>query len=89
MSMVYVMKYVKFRLPDIKESSEVQSIQVADGNVSSEVGLPILLHMVFPRWFAAATINTNAFKVAFEVNINIVFSDNHVVTENIPLILCR
>ena len=71
----------------VRGSSEVQSIQVCDGDIQH--GVELLLHMVFPRWFVSTTINTSAFKVSFEVNINIIFANNHVVTENLPLTLFR
>ena len=33
----------------IKESSEVQSIQIGDGDVMKNISLPI--YMIFPRWY--------------------------------------
>jgi len=70
-----------------RDATEIQSIQIADGNVVRN--LPIPLHMVFPRHFTCSTTITNTFKVEFEVNLIIAFTDNHMITENFPIILCR
>uniref|UniRef100_UPI00358F60F2 vacuolar protein sorting-associated protein 26C n=1 Tax=Myxine glutinosa TaxID=7769 RepID=UPI00358F60F2 len=70
-----------------KELSEVQRVQVADGEVCR--GLPILLHMHLPRLFTCSTLNTSTFKIEFELNIIIVLKDDHMITENFPLKLVR
>merc|ERR1712080_111956 len=66
----------------IKESSEVQRIEIADGDIFRNVVIPI--YMVFQRWFVCSTVDTSAFKIAFEVNLVIMFANNTVVIENIP-----
>lgn len=96
-------------------ATEVQNIQIGEGNVPCGVAIPI--HMVFPRLFTCPTLITNNFKVGkceyetfrnlvnsflyfcsyvlfcnvseFEVNIVIVFQDDHLVTENFPIRLTR
>jgi len=70
-----------------KEPTEVQNIQVADGDVAR--GLPIPLFMVFPRLFTCPTLMTANFKIEFEVNVVVIFEDNHLVTENFPIKLLR
>ena len=45
--------------------------------------------MVFPRLFTCPTVSTRTFKVDFEVNLVILFSDGHLLTENFPLALKR
>uniref|UniRef100_A0A8C4QCM6 VPS26 endosomal protein sorting factor C n=1 Tax=Eptatretus burgeri TaxID=7764 RepID=A0A8C4QCM6_EPTBU len=70
-----------------KELSEVQRVQVVDGEVCR--GLPILLHMHLPRLFTCSTLNTSTFKIEFELNIIIVLKDDHMITENFPLKLVR
>jgi len=70
-----------------KEATEVQTLQVAEGDVCR--GLDIPLHMVFPRWFACPSLVTPDFKVEFEVNLVIVFEDQHQLTDNLPLWLYR
>jgi len=58
---------------EAREATEIQNIQIADGNVVRELAIPI--HM--------------AFKVEFEVNLIILFADSHMVTENFPIKLYR
>jgi len=70
-----------------REATEIQNIQVADGSVCH--GWPIPVHMVFPRLFTCPTVLTRNFKVEFEVNLVILFSDGHLLTENFPLKLLR
>ncbi|XP_005100134.1 vacuolar protein sorting-associated protein 26C [Aplysia californica] len=70
-----------------KDATEIQNIQIADGDVTRNSAIPI--HMVFPRLFTCPSLSTNNFKVDFEINIVVVFSDDHLVTENFPLRLTR
>ncbi|KAK2179996.1 hypothetical protein NP493_463g02025 [Ridgeia piscesae] len=70
-----------------KESTEIQNIQIAEGDVCRNLSLPI--YMIFPRLFTCPTLATNNFKVEFDVNIVIVFQDDHLVTENFPIKLTR
>jgi len=72
---------------EAREATEIQNIQIADGNVVRGLAIPI--HMVFPRLFTCATTVNKAFKVEFEVNLIILFADNHMVTENFPIKLYR
>jgi len=72
---------------EAREATEIQNIQIADGNVVRELAIPI--HMVFPRLFTCATTISKAFKVEFEVNLIILFADSHMVTENFPIKLYR
>ncbi|XP_053502096.1 vacuolar protein sorting-associated protein 26C isoform X1 [Ictalurus furcatus] len=70
-----------------RDATEIQNIQIAEGDVCH--GLPIPIYMVFPRLFTCPTLETTNFKVEFEVNVVIVFHDDHLITENFPLKLCR
>ncbi|KAK2823443.1 hypothetical protein Q7C36_020043 [Tachysurus vachellii] len=70
-----------------RDATEIQNIQIAEGDVCH--GLPIPIYMVFPRLFTCSTLETTNFKVEFEVNVVIVFHDDHLITENFPLKLCR
>ena len=70
-----------------RDPTEIQNIQIADGDVCR--GSPIPIFMIFPRLFTCPTITTSTFKVEFEVNIVIVFQDDHLVTENFPITLTR
>jgi len=72
---------------EAREATEIQNIQIADGNVVRGLSIPI--YMVFPRLFTCATTVSKQFKVEFEVNLIILFADNHMVTENFPIKLFR
>ena len=70
-----------------REATEIQNIQIADGAVCNGWKIPV--HMVFPRLFTCPTAVGKTFKVEFEVNLVILFSDGHLLTENFPLKLSR
>ncbi|XP_077597152.1 vacuolar protein sorting-associated protein 26C [Stigmatopora nigra] len=70
-----------------RDPTEIQNIQIAEGDVCR--GLPIPIYMVFPRLFTCPTLETTNFKVEFEINIVTVLHDDHLITENFPLKLCR
>ncbi|XP_076457678.1 vacuolar protein sorting-associated protein 26C-like [Babylonia areolata] len=70
-----------------KDATEIQNIQIAEGDVCRN--LPVPIYMIFPRLFTCPTLSTNNFKVEFEVNIVIIFHDDHLVTENFPIKLSR
>lgn len=72
---------------EAREATEIQNIQIAEGNIVRGLSIPIF--MVFPRLFTCATTIARQFKVEFEVNLIILFADNHMVTENFPLKLFR
>lgn len=68
-------------------ATEIQNLQIADGDVFRGVRIPVW--MVFPRLFACPTLATTNFKVEFELNIVVIFRDDHLVTETFPLKLTR
>jgi hypothetical protein len=70
-----------------KEATEIQNIQIADGDVCR--GIPIPIFMVFPRVFTCQTLATRTFKVEFEINLVVMLSDGHLITENFPIRLVR
>ncbi|KPP74268.1 Down syndrome critical region protein 3-like [Scleropages formosus] len=70
-----------------RDATEIQNIQIAEGDVCH--GLPIPIYMIFPRLFTCPTLETTNFKIEFEVNVVIVLQDDHLITENFPLKLCR
>lgn len=72
---------------EAREATEIQNIQIADGDVVRNLAIPI--YFVFPRLYACATTQAKMFKVEFEVNLIILFSDNLMVTENFPITLYR
>ena len=72
---------------EAREATEIQNVQIAEGNVLRGVALPI--YMVFPRLFCCSTTIAKGFRVEFEVNLIVLFADNHMVTENFPIKLYR
>ncbi len=70
-----------------RDPTEIQNIQLADGDVCR--GLPIPVYMVFPRLFTCPTLSTPSFKIEFEINLVVIFQDDHLVTENFPITLTR
>ena len=72
------------------KTSEVQNIQVADGNILEGMNVP--LFMVFPRYYSCPSLQSCSgtdFAIHFQVNIAVVFETNHVVSEVIPIKLYR
>jgi hypothetical protein len=72
---------------EAREATEIQNIQIADGNVVHNLPLPI--YMIFPRLFTCSTTIAKPFKVEFEINLIVLFADQHMVTENFPIRLFR
>lgn len=70
-----------------KEATEIQNIQVGDGDVCRNTSIPI--YMVFPRLFTCPTIATRTFKIEFEMNLVVVLESGYVITENFPIRLIR
>ncbi|XP_026479389.1 Down syndrome critical region protein 3 homolog [Ctenocephalides felis] len=70
-----------------RDATEIQNIQIGDGNVCTNIPIPI--YMIFPRLFTCPTLVTNNFKVEFEINLVIIFNDDYLVTENFPIQLKR
>lgn len=70
-----------------KEATEIQNIQIADGDISRGLSIPI--YMVFPRLFTCATVAARTFKIEFEINLVVMLDDGHLITENFPIKLVR
>jgi hypothetical protein len=71
----------------VKEATEIQNLQIGDGNVCKE--MPVPLFMVFPRFFTCPSLITTTFRVEFEMNLIILFTDGHQITENFGIHLYR
>ena len=67
--------------------SEIQNLQVGDGNVNK--GQEIPLYMLFPKTFSCANINANDTEVTFAMNIIIVLVNGLVISDNFPINLFR
>lgn len=70
-----------------RDATEIQNIQIGEGDVCRRIVIPV--YMIFPRLFACPTLITSNFKIEFEVNIVVVFEDDHLITENFPIKLTR
>eukprot|EP01028_Stygiella_incarcerata_P011859 TRINITY_DN695_c0_g1_i1.p1 TRINITY_DN695_c0_g1~~TRINITY_DN695_c0_g1_i1.p1 ORF type:complete len:300 (-),score=48.90 TRINITY_DN695_c0_g1_i1:159-1058(-) len=70
-----------------REATEIQNVQIGDGDICRGVTLPI--HMVFPRLFTCSTLLSTTFRVEFEVNVVLQFEGSLQVTENFPIRLYR
>jgi hypothetical protein len=70
-----------------KEPTEVQSLQIADGDVRKGAKIP--LYMLFPRQFTCPTTFYKKFKVEFEINLSVLFLDGYQLTKNFPIYLIR
>ncbi len=67
----------------LTEVSEIQNLQIGDGDVNHDVEIP--LFMIFPRFFACASLETKIAKLSFEINLIVVLINGLVITENFPL----
>jgi hypothetical protein len=67
----------------LNEISEIQNLQIGDGDVNRDVEIP--LFMIFPRYFACACLQTKIAKISFEMNIIVVLVNGIVITENFPI----
>ncbi|XP_068142319.1 vacuolar protein sorting-associated protein 26C [Drosophila tropicalis] len=70
-----------------KDATEIQTIQISDGNIMPKLELPI--HMVLPRLFTCPTLITKNFKIEFELNLIVVFKEDYTVSENFKITLKR
>jgi len=71
----------------IKEATEIQNIQVVDGDIGRGIQVP--LHMVFPRLFTCPTTAARTFKIEFEVNFILMFPDGRLISKKFPLTVVR
>ena len=70
-----------------KEATEIQNIQIGDGNLCRNFIVP--MYMMFPRLFSCPTVLSSLFNIEFELNLICVFGDGYMVTENFPLVVYR
>ena len=71
----------------LKEASEIQNLQIGDGDVIKEVEIP--LFMLFPRVFSCASMDTPECSVGFEMNVVIVLVNGVIIAQNFPINLWR
>merc|ERR1712060_2431 len=68
-------------------ATEIQNIQVADGNVLPDLEIP--LYMLFPNAYSCSTYEHSAFKIEFHVNLIVIFHNGYQLTENFPIRIYR
>ncbi|KAJ3452242.1 vacuolar protein sorting-associated protein 26c [Anaeramoeba flamelloides] len=71
----------------LKDISEIQSVQIVDGNITHDLEIPIF--MLFPKLFTCPTVDTKSFKVTFQINIIVQFTNNFIISENFEIDLIR
>lgn len=72
---------------DKTNATEVQNIQVADGDVIRNLEIP--LYMLFPIVYSSPTMDHPKFKIEFQINLIVIFLNGYQLTENFPLRLYR
>ena len=71
----------------LTENSEIQNLQIGDGNVIRNLEIPVF--MIFPRNFCCANLETKDAAISFEMNLIIVLVNGFVIMENFPINLWR
>lgn len=69
------------------EKTEIQLIQVCDGNITPKLEIPI--YMLFPKYHSCPSVNYKGYKIDFEVNLNVVFKGGFKVGINQPIKILR
>lgn len=67
--------------------TEIQNIQIADGDIIPGTTIPI--HMILPRLFTCSTQKSTICLLEFEVNVVVLFQDQSLVSENVPVVFYR
>jgi hypothetical protein len=70
-----------------REITEVQNIQIGDGDVLRDWDIPIFMR--FPRWYTCPAIRTPQLRVEFEISVVITFETRVQVSQMIPIRLYR
>lgn len=74
-------------LQGTSEVSEIQNLQIGEGDVIRNLEIPIF--MTFPRGFCCANLETKDACISFEMNLIIVLVNGVVIMENYPVNLWR
>ena len=69
------------------ETSEIQNLQIGDGDVIRNLEIPVF--MIFPRNFCCANLTTKDVELSFEMNLIIVLVNGVIIMENYPVNLWR
>lgn len=71
----------------MSEVSEIQNLQIGDGDVVRNLEIPVF--MTFPRGFCCANLENKDVCISFEMNLIIVLVNGVVIMENYPVNLWR
>ena len=71
----------------VGEVSEIQNLQIGDGDVVRNLEIPVF--MTFPRGFCCANLENKDVCISFEMNLIIVLVNGVVIMENYPVNLWR
>lgn len=80
-------KILNAEFAGIGEISEIQNLQIGDGDVIRNLEIPVF--MIFPRNFCCANLETKDVSISFEMNIIIVLVNGVIIMENYPVNLWR
>ena len=89
----YVIKSIEVQLVRVETfegktfATEVQNIQVADGDVIRDMEIP--LYMLFPKIYSCPTVIHPKFQIEFQINIIVIFVNGYQLTENYPIRIFR
>ena len=89
----FVIKSIEVQLVRVENfegktfATEVQNIQVADGDVIREMEIP--LYMMFPKIYSCPTVTHAKFSIEFQINIIVIFVNGYQLTENFPIRIYR
>jgi hypothetical protein len=71
----------------LNERTEIQLIQICDGNVTRNIDIPMC--MILPRYYSCPSVKYLWCQVNFEVNLQIIFKDGYKVSANLPIKIVR
>mmetsp|Transcript_6333 Transcript_6333/g.11001 ORF Transcript_6333/g.11001 Transcript_6333/m.11001 type:complete len:146 (+) Transcript_6333:507-944(+) len=71
----------------MRETTEVQCLQIADGDVRRRAKIP--LHMTFPRQFSCPTTYYSRYKIEFEAMVIVKFVGGIEASRSFPISLIR
>ncbi len=89
----YVIKSIEVQLVRVESfegktfATEVQNIQVADGDVIRDMEIP--LYMLFPKIYSCTTVSHPKFSIEFQINLIVIFVNGYQLTENFPIRIYR
>ena len=80
-------KVINPEFQGVSETSEIQNLQIGDGDVVRNLEIPVF--MIFPRNFCCANLETKDVIISFEMNLIIVLVNGVIIMENYPVNLWR